>query len=164
MAKQIKGKSGTTYIIEGGTETHIYYDDATSRYFITTAESWDEMESGKYESYSLWCASGSVDLGDPDGYEDEEDAIAVAAEIENDRLTTFGGGLTRAQIEEVKAEQVSNGVPVRFMRGGEAINIVTGEGSGKGVNIMHQRVYWNFTKETSQKIARLLGARAVFSK
>ena len=75
-----------------------------------------------------------------------------------------GGGLTRAQIEEVKAEQVSNGVPVRFMRGGEAINIVTGEGSGKGVNIMHQRVYWNFTKETSQKIARLLGARAVFSK
>ena len=64
----------------------------TCRYYITTAESWDEMESGKYGSYSLWCASGGcVDLGDPDGYEDEEDAIAVAAEIENDQLTTFEG-------------------------------------------------------------------------
>jgi hypothetical protein len=77
-------------------KTHVYYDDGTSRYFITTAESWDEMESGKYESYSLWCASGSVDLGDPDGYEDEEDAIAVAAEIENDQLSTFVIGTPRA--------------------------------------------------------------------
>jgi hypothetical protein len=73
------------------TETHIYYDDATSRYFITTSESWGEMESEKYESYSLWCSTGSVDLGASDGYEDEEDAIAAAAEIENDKLATFEG-------------------------------------------------------------------------
>lgn len=73
------------------TETHIYFCDGTCRYYITTSKSWDEMESGKYESYSLWCASGSVDLGDPDGYEDEEDAISAAAEIENDQLTIFEG-------------------------------------------------------------------------
>jgi len=57
----------------------------------------------------------------------------MAKQIKGKSGTTYiiedGGGLSRAQIEEVKAEQVSNGVPVRFMRGGEAINIVTGEGS-----------------------------------
>lgn len=77
-------------------------------------------------------------------------------------VKTSAQKLTKDQIEEIKGEMVSKGVPVRFMKGGGSMNIVTGE-IEKGANVMHQIVYWNFTKETSKKIAKMLGARAVFS-
>ena len=74
--------------------------------------------------------------------------------------------LTPEQIEEVKAEVVpcKDATPVRFLVNGQAFaNICIGEMHSKGCNVMHQTVYWNFTKETAKKIAGWLGARAVFS-
>ena len=71
--------------------------------------------------------------------------------------------LTEEQVSEAQAETVRNGVPVRFMLGGRALNIETGELSPKGAGIMHQTVYWGFPRETARKIAEWLGVEAVFS-
>lgn len=71
--------------------------------------------------------------------------------------------LTEEQIKEVQNEQVQDGVPVRFQINGQTLNIVTGDLQARGINVMYQIVYWNFTKETSQKIANWLGAKAIFS-
>ena len=71
--------------------------------------------------------------------------------------------LTRSQIEEVKKERVPNGVPVRFLHEGRCLIITTGDTMRKGTNVLLQQVYWNFTKETSKKIAKWLGVKAVFS-
>ena len=71
--------------------------------------------------------------------------------------------LTKSQIDEIRVEQVKNGVPVRFMHNGCSLIITTGETTSKGCNVMHQQVYWNFSKETSKKIAKWLGVRTVFS-
>jgi hypothetical protein len=71
--------------------------------------------------------------------------------------------LNQEQIQEIQKEMVKDGVPVRFMYGGESRNILSGQGSGKHINIIHQRVYWNFTKETARKIADWTGTRPEFS-
>ena len=71
--------------------------------------------------------------------------------------------LTKSQIEEIKSEMVEHGVPVRFMYNGCSLIITTGETTSRGCNIMNQQVYWNFTKETSKKIAKWLKVKAVFS-
>lgn len=78
-------------------------------------------------------------------------------------LTEAQDKLTPDQVKEVKAEMVKNGVPVRFMKNGASLNIVTGETTSKGANIMYQVVYWNFTRETAKKIAGWLGVRTEFS-
>ena len=72
--------------------------------------------------------------------------------------------LTEDQINEVSNEMVpeSEGMPVRFQKDGQTINIGTGERQPKGINVIHQHVYWRFTKATSRKIAGWLGAKAVF--
>jgi hypothetical protein len=75
-----------------------------------------------------------------------------------------GPKLTSDQLEEVKGEMVKNGAPVRFLSGGNSLNIETGQTTGRGTNVMHQIVYWNFTRETAKKIAGWLGVKAVFSK
>lgn len=74
--------------------------------------------------------------------------------------------LTADQLKEIEGELLSNntGVPVRFMKGGRNLDIVTGNFQKKGVNVVHQLVYWNMTKETAKKIAGWLGVKAVFSK
>jgi len=73
------------------------------------------------------------------------------------------GKLTSSQVVELRKETVKNGIPVRFLVGGRAIDIMTGELSKKGSNVMHHPVYWNFTKETAKKVAKMVGAKAVFS-
>lgn len=78
-------------------------------------------------------------------------------------MTTIGPKLSKEQIAEVKDEMTLTGDPVRFLHNGQCLNIVTGELMKKGINIMHQIVYWNFDKETSRKIASWLGVKAVFS-
>ncbi len=67
-----------------------------------------------------------------------------------------------AEIEEIKAEFVLVGVPVRFLHNGRNLNIVTGELMPKGVNVLYQTVYWRLTRETANKIATRRGVRAVF--
>jgi len=71
--------------------------------------------------------------------------------------------LTDEQKAELKTEMVSTGTPVRFLRNGQAVNICTGDLSPKGINVMHQPVYWCFPKATAKKIARWLRCKAVFS-
>ena len=71
--------------------------------------------------------------------------------------------LTYEQLEEVSKEMVQNGVPVRFLHEGRCLVITTGELMTKGINVIYQEVYWNFTKETSKKIAKWLEVKAIFS-
>jgi hypothetical protein len=71
--------------------------------------------------------------------------------------------LTRSQIDEVIEEKVETGHPVRFLHKGHNLDIVSGNLLPRGTVVMHQVVYWNFTKETSKKIAKWLGATPVFS-
>lgn len=71
--------------------------------------------------------------------------------------------LSKEQIAEVREEMVQGGIPVRFQIGGQTVNIITGEKQPKGINVIHQIVYWNFTQATAQKIARWIGATPVFS-
>ena len=35
----------------------VYYDDSTSRYYIASGAAWASLQSGKYESYSMWCST-----------------------------------------------------------------------------------------------------------
>jgi len=72
--------------------------------------------------------------------------------------------LNDEQFHEVMAERVADGVPVRFLLNGGAVNIDTGEQHKRGTNVIYHPVYWIFTKETSRKIARMLGVKAVFDK
>ena len=72
--------------------------------------------------------------------------------------------MTPEQIAEVKAEMVANGLPVRFLVNGRALNLSTGELQQKGINVIHQMCYWNFTRETSKKIAKWLNATPIFDK
>jgi hypothetical protein len=74
-----------------------------------------------------------------------------------------GPKLTEEQVSEARAEMVGDGVPVRFMLGGRALNIETGGFSPEGAGIMHQTVYWGFPREVAREIAGWLGAEAVFS-
>lgn len=78
-------------------------------------------------------------------------------------MENLGPKLNPKQVEEVKAEMVKNGVPVRFMYNGQNLDINTGELLSKGINVIHQVVYWNFTKETAKKIEKMLNVKAVWS-
>lgn len=74
--------------------------------------------------------------------------------------------LTEAEIEEIQKEMVpfTEGVPVRFLYRGQAVNIETGETTPRGTNVICHIVYWCFTRETALKIARLTGTKPVFDK
>lgn len=72
--------------------------------------------------------------------------------------------LTQSQIQELQRELVANGHPVRFLFNGRCVNIENGELQPKGINVIYHLVYWNFTRETSKKIAKWLSVKAVFSK
>ena len=98
--------------------------------------------------------------GDDEGSEDPNEH---PGEGKNASFKT-ASKLSKEQIEEVRGEMGKGGVPVRFMSGGQSMDIITGEKTGKGANVMHQLVYWNFSKETAKKIAKWLGVRADFSK
>lgn len=97
-------------------------------------------------------------------WKDEKTAFRAVSKYLPKQGKTAASKLTPEQIAEVKKEMVSKGVPVRFMSGGGSLDIVSGKVSAKGTNVMHQIVYWNFTKETAKKIAQWLGARASFDK
>lgn len=71
--------------------------------------------------------------------------------------------LSESQLEEVRSELIQEGVPVRFLVDGQNLNVITGELMAKGVNIINQLVYWNFTRPTARKVAVWLGCKAVFS-
>jgi len=72
--------------------------------------------------------------------------------------------LTQDQITELKKELVDDGVPVRFLLDGCALDITSGIKSTKRSNVMYHPTYWYFTKETAKKIADWLGAKPVWDK
>ena len=57
---------------------------------------------------------------------------------------------------------IKTGHPVRFLYNGQALDITTGTLASKGSNVIYHPVYWNFTKETSTKIAQWLGVKPAF--
>ena len=73
-----------------------------------------------------------------------------------------GPKLTPEQLAEIKKEMIKTGHPVRFLYNGQALDITTGNLASKGSNVMYHPVYWNFTKETSKKIANWLGVKPAF--
>jgi hypothetical protein len=71
--------------------------------------------------------------------------------------------MTPEQVQEVKNEMVPQGIPVRFQIDGATVaNLTTGQMHRKGINVIHQTVYWSFTKETAKKIAGWIGAKPIF--
>jgi hypothetical protein len=73
--------------------------------------------------------------------------------------------LTQEQIDKIKPRLVpfKDGVPVRFFFNGQTCNIETGAKQRKGINVIHQFIYWNFTKEVAKEIAEMTGTKPVFS-
>ncbi len=74
--------------------------------------------------------------------------------------------LTLEQVERFSALSVPDreATPCRFLIEGRSMNIVSGEVLGRGVHVIHQIVYWNFTRATAREIAALLGCKVVFDK
>lgn len=78
------------------------------------------------------------------------------------RLFGPGPHLTETQVAYFRAALIKSGVPVRFLYDGGALNIETGHVQPRGINVIYQRVYWNFTRQTAREIAKTLNVRAVF--
>lgn len=76
-----------------------------------------------------------------------------------------GPQLSDEQIQRFKSQMVDRGTPVRFLYRGQCLNIVTGDLQTKGINVIYQWHYWNFTAATAREIAQALGTdvRAVLS-
>lgn len=77
--------------------------------------------------------------------------------MENHSPLQTGPKLSDDRVEFYKGKMVDNGVPVRFMYKGQNLRTTTGELLQKGVNVIHQYVYWCFDKKTAQDIAGELG-------
>lgn len=71
--------------------------------------------------------------------------------------------LTAEEISAIKPKLVRNGVPVRFMHEGCACNIETGAKQPKGINVIYQWHWWNFTREVAKEVAQLTGTKPIFS-
>jgi len=76
-----------------------------------------------------------------------------------------GPKLSGEQIQRFKSQMVDSATPVRFLYRGQCLDIVTGDLQAKGINVIYQRHYWNFTAATAREIAKALGTdvRAVLS-
>ncbi len=76
-----------------------------------------------------------------------------------------GPSLSGEQILRFQFQMVAKGTPVRFLYRGQCLNIVTGDLQAKGINVIHQWHYWNFTAATAREIVEALGTdvRAVLS-
>ena len=71
---------------------------------------------------------------------------------------------TPAQIEALRGEMVPcpRATPVRFHRRRDLF-LLSGNLQPKGINVIHQNFYWNFTRATAKKIAAALNVKAIFS-
>ena len=73
--------------------------------------------------------------------------------------------LTPNQLKHFESQLVPSAQTkaVRFLAQGRAANVVTGELSARGSNIMYHTVYWNLPHATALKIAKATNTRAIFS-
>jgi hypothetical protein len=76
-----------------------------------------------------------------------------------------GPKLSREQVQQFESRMVQHGTPARFLYRGHCLDIVTGDLQDKGINIIYQRHYWNFTSDTAREIEKALGndVRAILS-
>ena len=72
--------------------------------------------------------------------------------------------LSDEQLEEIDKETIDNGIPVRFLQDGCAVDIINGTKYPRGTNVLYHPVYWHFSKETSIKIGKWLSLKPVFDK
>ena len=76
--------------------------------------------------------------------------------------------LSTQEMKEIEPEMVTDyrkGVTVRFMFEGKSIRITDGRAmSEKGDLVINQYFYFQFTRKTALKIARLTGTKAVFDR
>ena len=72
---------------------------------------------------------------------------------------------TSGQIEALRGEMVPcpQATPVRFQYNGQTLFLLSGNLQPKGINVIHQNFYWNFTRATAEKIAAALNVKAIFS-
>lgn len=71
--------------------------------------------------------------------------------------------LSPEAVAELKPKLVREGaVPVSFLdRDGSTVNLITGERTGRSVNVMYKPIYWAFTEETIQLIEKRTGLKGV---
>jgi len=81
---------------------------------------------------------------------------------QNKNYQKYEKELTEKQWQEVRREMISNGVPVRFSYKLQNLNINTGELLPIKTKPAEQKVYWNFSKETAEKIAGWLDIKCEF--
>lgn len=67
------------------------------------------------------------------------------------------------ELTHFRSMQIQNGVPVRFVHHGSAVDIVSGQKQATGLPNHLQIHYWNFSRETAQEIAKATGTLPVFS-
>jgi len=82
--------------------------------------------------------------------------------MDNEEKT--GPKLTPEQVHHFSEHSIKSGTPCRFMFKGRNLNIVTGALQRKGVNVIYQRVYWNFDQAAAKQIASILGCKVIISK
>ena len=69
--------------------------------------------------------------------------------------------LSPEDLDYFRGMQVQQGVPVRFLHAGCAVDVVTGQKQPQGIPAHHQIHYWNFDRETAQQIAKVTGTTPV---
>ena len=67
--------------------------------------------------------------------------------------------LTMAEVEAIKAMGGSASSASRFMHNGGSFDILNGESTRRGTNVIHQFVYWDLTRAQAQRVAELTGTR-----
>lgn len=67
--------------------------------------------------------------------------------------------LTMAEVESIKAMGGHAVSASRFMANGGSFDILNGESTKRGTNIINQFVYWDLTREQAQRAAELTGTR-----
>lgn len=69
------------------------------------------------------------------------------------------------QIEQVQRAAVpaAQTRPCRFLKDGQAVDLLTGHLCSKGSNVMYHPIYWNMTTETAKQVASWTETKVVFS-
>lgn len=66
--------------------------------------------------------------------------------------------LTMAEVREINEMGGQRGTVARFTHDGRGFDVLTGEHSPRGTNVLFQPVYWDLSKEQAKRAAELSGA------
>lgn len=73
--------------------------------------------------------------------------------------------LTLIQVEYVRRHAVpaAQTLPCRFLKAGQAVDLLSGDMASKGSNVMYHPVYWNMTPKIAATVAGWTDTKVVFS-